>query len=222
VKRGFRAMKMRIGRFEPARDLKAARAVREAVGPAVKLMADANEAYTLPTALKVGRELEKLDFYWYEEPIPRPDLSGYDVLIQKLRIAVAGGEGVESRRMAQTFVTPRRVDILQPDPIMCGGIAECLFIAELAHLHSIACHPHNWAGALSIAAALHVCALLPPATWGNMPELPLLEFDVAENPFRDQLIKQPFEPRDGFVAVPKGPGLGVEVDEAVVRRYRVK
>src|SRR5262249_20373571 len=70
VARGFRAMKMRIGRFEPSRDLAVVAAVRDAVGPDIKLMADGNGAYTLPTAIRVGRELDRLGLYWFEEPLP--------------------------------------------------------------------------------------------------------------------------------------------------------
>ena len=114
----------------------------------------------------------------------------------------------------------RAFDIIQPDVSLCGGIAECLFVAEMARLWGIACNPHCWGGALVIAATLHVLALLPDASWARTTETPMLELDVYENPFRDRLVTRPVEVLDGHVAVPAGPGLGVEIDEDVVKHYQ--
>jgi D-galactarolactone cycloisomerase len=218
--RGFRALKMRIGRFEPRRDLAVVAAVRDAVGPDVKLMADGNGAYTLPTALRVGRELDRLGLYWFEEPLPEAHYAGYEALRAKLDIALAGGEVLDSRGAAKDLLCRQCFDIIQPDLSLCGGIGECLFVAELARLWGVQCFPHCWASAIATAATLHVLALLPDATWGHTPETPMLELDLIENPFRDRLIARPLEVApDGFMAVPTGPGLGIEVDEDAVKHY---
>jgi len=114
-------------------------------------------------------------------------------------------------------------DIIQPDVSICGGIGETLFIGELARMSAVRCIPHCWAGALTLAATLHVNAVLPEISRmpGNAP--PLLEFDVTENPFRDDVVVgDPFVLRDGCVRVPDGPGLGIEIDEAALRRYRAQ
>jgi D-galactarolactone cycloisomerase len=219
--RGFRAMKMRIGRYDPRRDLAAAAAVREAVGPDVKLMADGNGAYTLPTAVTVGRELYRLGYYWFEEPLRHePNYPRYEVLREKLDIALAGGEGLTSRGEAKDFLLRGAFDIMQPDASLCGGIGECLAVAEMAHLWGLQVQPHCWAGAIATAATLQVLSLLPDPTWGHTPEPPMLEMDLIENPFRDRITTQPPRvARDGFIDVPKGPGLGIEVDEDALKRY---
>ena len=224
VARGFRALKMRIGALPMRHDLAAVAAVRAAVGPNVKLMTDGNGAYTLPAAIQMGRELEQLHLHWFEEPLPQntPHYAGYDVLTDKLDIAIAAGEGLDSRGAFDTFIARRAADIVQPDVSLCGGIAETLFIAELARLRGLQCMPHCWAGAIVIAATVQLLSLLPDTSWARETEIPMLELDMVENPFRDELLVTPLQIQDGFVSVPTGAGLGIEVNEDMVRHYEVK
>ena len=219
---GFRALKMRLGGLPMKRDIAAATAVRGAVGPDVRLMADGNGAYSLSTAIKMGHALEELDFYWFEEPLPQPNYAGYDVLTDKLYIAIAAGEALGSREAFKNVIERRAMDIVQPDVSLCGGFAECLFIAEMARLWAMPCMPHCWGGAIIVAATVHLLALLPDASWARTTESPMLEMDTAENPFRDELAgSQLHIGKDGMVAVPTAPGLGIEVDEAMVQRYTI-
>lgn len=223
AKRGFLAMKIRTGRFELSRDLAVLAKIREAVGPGVRLLTDGNGAFTLPQAVKFGKELEKLDFYWFEEPLPEgPNYAGYDVLAESLDIALAGGEVLDSRGSARDHIVKRSFDIIQPDVTLCGGVAEVLFIAEMARLWSVQCVPHCWAGAIAIAATLQLLALLPPYTFGFSSDAPMLEFDTYDNPFREEIITKPFALQQGYIAVPTGPGLGIEVNEEVLKKYAVK
>jgi D-galactarolactone cycloisomerase len=221
AKRGFRAMKIRTGRYGHKRDLAVMQKIRDAVGPDVRLLTDGNGAFTLPQAVKFGKELEKLDFYCFEEPLPQaPNYVGYDVLTQSLDIGVAGGEVLDSRATAREHIVRRAFDIIQPDVSLCGGIAEVLFIAEMAHLFGIQALPHCWAGAITIAATLQVNSLLPPHYQGfDGGDEPMLEFDVYENPFRDEIVTKKFELKNGYFDVPTGPGLGIEINEDVVRKY---
>ncbi len=221
---GFRAMKMRIGGQSHKDDLAAIKAVRRAVGPDVKLMADGNGAYTLGTAMKMGRELEEQDYYWFEEPLPQstPGYAGYEVLTAKLDIPIAACEGLTSRAQFKEAISRRAMAIVQPDVCIAGGIGECLFVAEMARLWGIQCMPHCWAGGLVIAASVHLLSLLPDASWGRATETPMLELDHVENPFREQLFKQSVEIKDGFAIVPKVPGLGVEIDEERLAYYSAK
>lgn len=221
VQQGFRGVKLRIGRFPLRREIPIIAAVRAAVGPEIKLTVDVNGAYSLPRAITMGRELEKLGVYWYEEPLPQQHYANYDVLTSSLDIAVAGGECIDSRVTARELILRRAVDIIQPDVSLCGGFAECLAIAEMARLWNLQCMPHCWAGAIVTAATVHLVSLLPDATSGFEAEPPLLELDVTENPFRDEIVTQPLRVIDGHIAVPTGPGLGIEIDEAAVRRYSV-
>jgi D-galactarolactone cycloisomerase len=218
--RGFHAMKLRIGRFPPEREMPLLGEVRQAVGSSVQLMVDANAGYSPAAALRVGRVLEELDFGWLEEPMPQSGYHGYPELRAKLGLPLAGGEGLATRWAAAQALQQGCFDIVQPDVSICGGIAECLFIGEVAQLSAVRCIPHCWAGALTLAATLHVAALLPEPSRMPGVDAPLLEVDVTENPFRDDVvIGTPFKLTDGYIDVPSGPGLGVEIDENALRRY---
>jgi D-galactarolactone cycloisomerase len=220
VASGFRALKFRIGRFSAARELPILASVRDAVGPGVRLRADANAAYSAGTALRVGRALRELEFDWLEEPLPQAGYAGYPELRTRLEVPLAGGEAVTTSAAAFELLRRGCFDIIQPDVSICGGIAECLFIGELARFSGVRCIPHCWAGGLVLAATLQVAALLPASSRMPGVDEPEVEFDVTENPFRtDLIVGNPFELHDGFLKTPTTPGLGVEIDESVLRRY---
>jgi len=224
AKQGWLAMKIRTGRYGHRKDLAVMRKIREAVGPDVRLLTDGNGAFTLPQAVKFGKELEKLDFYMFEEPLPQaPNYGGYDVLTKTLDIAIAGGEVLDWRGTARDHIIKRSFDIIQPDVSLAGGIGEVLFIAEMARLFSIQALPHCWAGAITIAATLQVLSLFPPHYLGSKTgDEPMMEFDVYENPFRDKIVAKKFELKKGYFDVPTGPGLGIEIDEEMVKKYVTK
>lgn len=224
AKQGFRAMKIRTGRYGHKRDLAVMEKIRDAVGPDVKLLTDGNGAFTLPQAVKFGKELEKLDFYCFEEPLPQsPNYAGYDELTKSLDIAVAGGEVLDSRATAREHIVKRSFDIIQADLSLCGGIAEVLFISEMARLFGIQALPHCWAGAIVIAASLQLNSLLAPHFQGFAGgDEPMMEFDVYENPFRTEITPWKFDLKNGDFDVPTGPGLGIEINEEVVKKYLVK
>lgn len=220
--RGFRAMKLRIGRYAPERELPLVRRVRETLPADARLMADGNAAYTLPTAVRVGQALHELGLAWFEEPLSQLGYHGYPELRSKLDIALAGGEGLQTRAAFADLLGRGGVDIVQPDVSICGGITECLFVADLARLSAVQCIPHCWGGAVMLAATVQVVSVLPDPSRLAGSESPLVELDVTENPFRDELLRSgPIVLRDGCLEVPTAPGLGVEVDEAVLRRYAV-
>src|SRR5262249_40925377 len=151
VKRGFRALKVRIGGRPLQHDLAAVKGVREAVGPEILLMADGNGGYTYASALRMAQELEWLHFFWFEEPLPQGNghYQGYEKLAEKLSISLAGGEVIDSRATAKDLLVRRVFDIIQPDVSICGGVAEGLFIAEMARLHGVRFVPHCWGGAVT-------------------------------------------------------------------------
>ena len=221
AKRGFLAMKIRTGKYGHKRDLAVIQKIRDAVGPDVRLLTDGNGAFTLPQAVKFGKELEKLDFYCFEEPMPQsPNYAGYEELTKSLDIAVSGGEGIDARGTAREYIVKRYFDIIQPDVSLCGGIAEVLAITEMARLFGIQALPHCYAGAIVIAATLQLNSLLPPHFQGfSGGDEPMQEFDTDENPFRDEIVRKKFELKNGYFDVPTGPGLGIEIDEEIVRKY---
>lgn len=217
---GFTAFKLRIGRYAPARELPVLAAVRERL-PELDLLVDANGAYTVPRAIQVGRELERLGFGWFEEPLTRMSdglsYPGYERLTAALDIPVAAGEGLETRAAFADFLARGAAEIVQPDVGICGGIGEALLVAELAALGGRPCIPHCWGGAILLAGTLQLLAVLPDVCEVGDTGLPLLEFDVFENPLMTRVVAEPFALVDGHVHIPAGPGLGVEVDEEYVR-----
>ena len=221
VAEGFTAVKMKIGLGSPKLDLERVRAVREAIGGEVRLMVDANHCFTVPAAIRLGRELEKLDVEWFEEPISPEDLDGYVEVTRALDMAVAGGENEFTRWGFRDIVARKAMDIVQPDVCAAGGISECRKIAALAAAHGVECVPHAWGSAIGLAATLHFLAALPDQPPSFRPMPPLLEFEQCENPFRDLLTVDPIVQKRGVVQVPTGAGLGIEVKRDVLDRYRV-
>ena len=220
VQQGFKAMKMKIG-FGPDRDLKNVKAVREAIGSNVLLMVDANHAYDARTAIRLGRNIEKYDIYWFEEPVPPEDVEGYAEVKSKIGIPISGGECEFTRFGFRNLITQRVLDIAQPDTCAAGGITECKKIASMANSCGIHFIPHVWGGPIAIAASLHLIASLPDYPPSLNPISAMLEFDRTPNPIREELARQPFSQIDGYVQVPKGAGLGITIDEEALRRYCV-
>ena len=221
VEQGFRAIKIRTGRYDPDVELPLLAKLREALPADVRLAVDAWGSYTLATAMRVGRELGAMGFYFYEEPLPQYGYRGYPELTAALDIAVSGGEMLQNRAAFRELFERRAVDIVQPDVSLCGGIAEMLFIADLAALYGIRTLPHSWNGAITEAASLQIAALLPEPTMMPGNDVPLLEHDTTENPFVSGGLRAPLVFRDGAFELPTGPGLGIEMDEAWLRAHAV-
>jgi D-galactarolactone cycloisomerase len=221
VAAGFRAIKLKVG-YTPEADIRHARAVRAAIGPDVHLMVDANHAYDAATALRFGREFERLDVRWFEEPVIPEDLDGYAALSRALDLPIAGGEAEWTRYGFRRLFEARGVDIAQPDLTAAGGFTECQRIAALASAYGIRYLPHVWGSAVGLAAALQFTAALPPATASLFPLEPLFEFDRTPNRFRDELATAPIRAEGGWMAIPDRPGLGIEVDETILGRYRTR
>ena len=136
-------------------------------------------------------------------------------------LPLAGGEALDSRAAGKALIDRGCFDIIQPDISLCGGLGEALFIAELAALSGIRCIPHCWGGDIVIAATAHLLSLLPDPHWGLPTDTPMQEMDQGENPWRNGLAVKPLKVEDGFITVPNKPGLGIEIDEDVVREYAV-
>jgi D-galactarolactone cycloisomerase len=216
---GFAALKLRIGRGDPGEELATIRAVQTAVR-GLDWMADVNEAWTPATTLQRADELADLGLRWLEEPTPTSDLRAYVLLRRTLAMPIAGGEGSQSPGQATGALLAGAFDIIQPDVSICGGLAPLLTIAATAEAQGVACIPHACNGAINLAATLQALAVLPRQSTA-IEAGPMLEHDVGENPLRSDLLVSPLVIRDGWLGIPDGPGLGVEVDESVVEALRV-
>ncbi len=221
AEQGFRAIKMKIGLGDPALDLKRVKAVREAIGPRVKLAVDANHCFTVPQAIQLGRAMEPLDLLWFEEPVSPEDHDGYARVTQALDMAVAGGENDFTRWGFRDVIAKKAMDIVQPDVCAAGGISELRKIATVASAFGVECVPHAWGSAIGLAATIQFLAALPDQPPAFRPMPPMLEFEQTPNPLRDHLAKNPIVQVKGLVAVPDGPGLGIEVDRDVLTKWKV-
>lgn len=219
VEDGFTAVKMKIGLGSPKLDLARVAAVRKAIGDDIRLMVDANHCFSVPAAIRLGRELEQLNVEWFEEPISPEDLDGYVEVSRALDMAVAGGENEYTRWGFRDIVSRKAMDIVQPDVCAAGGLSECRKIATLAITHGVECVPHAWGSIIGVAATLHFIAALPDQPPSFRPMPPLFEFEQCENPFRDDLGVEPIVQERGIVAIPTGPGLGIDINRKVLEKY---
>lgn len=223
---GFQATKMKIG-LGPRDDIKLAEAVRRGLGEGFPFMADANHAYTTSDAFYVGRGLEELDAYWFEEPVAPEDLTGYAELRAGLKINIAGGEAEFTRWGWKSLLESRGLDIAQPEVCALGGITEYLRVLTLCHAQFTPVVNHVWGSAIAVAANLQLLAAMPPLPGGLFPRAPWLEFDTTDNKFRDNLsipplnVQKQVQEDGGTVAVPMEPGLGVEPDRDLIRHYSI-
>lgn len=218
VAKGHRILKMKVG-YGPEMDVEVVRAVREAIGPDIGLAVDANCAYDDGTAVALGREFERLNLLWWEEPIWADDLNGYDRLRRMLRIPLASGETMSADWILRNYVQPRRVQIIQPD-LDTVGLTGGRRLSYLCALNGIRLMPHNWGTHIRTAGELHWISSFPDVdSWPAM-----FEFDQTESPIREAVIRQKIEmdPRDGTIEVPTGPGLGVDVIPEAVEQFRTE
>lgn len=220
VAEGFTGIKLKLG-FGLEGDARLCAAVRREIGPDIRIMVDANHAYDALGAIRLGRLIEPYDIAWFEEPVPPEDLAGYREVKAALTIPIAGGEAEFTRWGFRPLITERLVDVLQPDIAAAGGISETKKIADMANAFGVRVNPHVWGTAVALAASLQLIACLPHNPPGLHPAEPLLEFDQSEHPMRMAVVTAPIVQKDGWVSIPDGAGLGIEVDRAALARFRV-
>lgn len=225
--KNFKAMKMKIG-IGPKDDLKLVKAVREAIGDDYKLMVDANHAYNLSDALYVGKGLDEMNIYWFEEPVAPEDYEGYKELKKKLNTNIAGGEAEFTKYGWNQLIKNRCVDIAQPEVCGLGGITEYLKVSALAQSNFIPIINHVWGSALSIAVNLHLLTSMPDMPGGLFPSKPMLEFDTtSKNKFITELAEEKFSILDqvknnnGFAKPLEEIGIGINPSKDFIKKYEV-
>ena len=202
--RGFTAYKLHPF-ADPVKDVRVCRAVREAVGPDMLLMLDASCEYDHEQALRVGREIEKLNFYWYEEPINAYDLRGYTELCRSLEIPVVAAEMVPgSIRSTAQYIAQGAGDILRADVHWRGGITAVMKTAHLCEAFGIKTELHHGASPLMDVATLHCACAIRNCDY--------MEILVPETRYEYGLKGYPKIDEQGYMHAPGGPGLGVEID----------
>ncbi|MFB6119635.1 MAG: mandelate racemase/muconate lactonizing enzyme family protein [Halobacteriaceae archaeon] len=218
---GFTAAKIKIG-TGIEEDVQRVRDAREALGEDATLMVDYNGNYRPKQALQSVEAIEPYDVAWIEEPVPAENLSGYRELSQQVDVPLAAGEAHFSRFEFRDLVEDRTVDVVQPNLGRCGGFTEAKLIGQMATTENVAVRPHVWNSGVGVAAAVQFAATVPDYPHNTNVVDPLLfEFDRSENPLRHEILDDPFDPTGGDLPVPDDPGLGIEIDEEAVERYRV-
>ena len=223
--KNFKAMKMKVG-LGPKEDLKLVSAVREVIGNDFKLMVDANHAYNKNDALYVGRGLDEMEIYWFEEPVAPEDYDGYKELKEKLKTKIAGGEAEFTKYGWNQLIKNNCIDIAQPEVCGLGGITEYLKVSALAQSNFIPIVNHVWGSALSVAVNLHLLTSLPDMPGGLFPTKSMLEFDTTEkNIFITDLAEEKFsildqvKDKDGFASPLENIGIGINPKKEFIKEY---
>lgn len=207
---GYQALKLHL-LLDVASVAEICRAVRQRVGLGIMLMVDTHMRQTVASSIMLGRELEKLSFTWLEAPIIPDDIPGQAEISRALDMAVAIGEWTRTRYEMREQFERRAYDILMHD-IARTGITEGHRIATLADTYNIPVAPHiGGGGILAIAATVEWSA--------SCPNFMIMEHAHHANAMKSQILKEPYEPENGYYKVTDRPGLGVEVDEAALERY---
>jgi L-alanine-DL-glutamate epimerase-like enolase superfamily enzyme len=198
---------MKVGGEPFATDAERVKAVREAIGPKIDLLIDANNRWTAVEAIRFGRMVEKHDIYWFEEPVEPDDFAGSAEVRHALDIPVVAGENEFTRWGCRDLITAGAADILNLDTTNAGGITEYRKIAALASAFHIPVAPHG-----DPFMAVHLLAATPNA-------LIMETYPGVESRYNPALPLFPV--KDGYIDVPTKAGLGIDPDPEMVRKYRV-
>jgi galactonate dehydratase len=164
------------------------------------------------SAIRVGRALEQFDPLFFEEPVPAGDFGALRRVAEAVRVPIAAGERCYSVRECRLALESGGLHVLQPDVIHVGGIGPLLAISSAADAAGASLAPHNASGPVATAATLQISALAPTLLMQEM-------FAPQDAPWRDLVALPPIVVADGQVAIPDGPGLGIELDEAELARH---
>lgn len=226
--RGFTALKMdadgplpsmhRINRQPDRADMNLAveivAAVREAIGPDLDLAVDTHGKFSLPTMLEFAGALEPYDLMWIEDPVP---LHGGNIrtmakIASEVRTPICSGETLTRPRFRELFER-QAADIIMPDLAYVGGMMEMFKIAAMADVYNVPVAPHNMYGPVATMASVQACACIP--------NFMILEFQLGDVPWRDEILEAPISIKDGHIEVPDRPGIGVEVNREELQKHVV-
>ena len=215
VDRGFTAVKFGwdpMGQSEEL-DIALVREARRGLGSA-DLLVDAGLVWDAKTAIRRARAFADYDIFWLEEPLLPDDYDGYRRLSEAVDTRIAAGEEESERKSFLELMDRGKVDVVQIDLTRCGGFTEAVRIAALARDRGLPVANHGFTTYVNVAAALHFLNSIPNAL--------ILEFVAEEETtLRDRITRQRIEAQDGMVAMPQAPGLGIDLDDEAIGRYRV-
>jgi L-alanine-DL-glutamate epimerase-like enolase superfamily enzyme len=206
---GAKAMKMKVGAVPINEDVERVRVARDAIGPDIKLMVDANNAYRHYEAIEFARKVEKYDVFWFEEPVEPDDYIGQGEITRATSVPIAAGENEYTRYGFRDMINHRAADILQPDALVMGGITDFMKVAALAQANDLDIAPH---GAQEVHIHL-VCAI--------SNGLILEYYRDSVDPMHGKIYTETVQIKDGNVYAPDRPGLGLELNRKALNEFRV-
>jgi L-alanine-DL-glutamate epimerase-like enolase superfamily enzyme len=214
---GFTAIKFGWGVFgeDPHRDVELVAAARKAMGEDRDLLVDTGWFIerTPKQAVQVIKSLEPYRPFFIEEILHPEDYDGYRQVAESVSVPIACGEQEATEWGFEELIRRAKVDILQPDLTRCGGFTVARKVVHMAERANVLVVPHSWSSDLLTAASLHLNAFQRRAV--------LVEFNTSQGPLSRELVKDPLRLEDGYLRVPDAPGLGVNVNEAVIDKYRI-
>ena len=222
VKRGVTAMKwdpfgksyLEITGKDLDKALRCVDEVRRAVGNDVDLLIEGHGRFNIPTAINIAKELAPFKPMFFEEPVPPDNLDALKAVRDKSPVAISAGERLYTMRDYKKMFDLMAADYIQPDVSHAGGIMELINIAAEAECRYIPFAPHNPSGPVACAATLQLAALCP-----NFSILEIMYSDVA---YRGEITNENLKYADGFIEIPNGAGLGIEINEEACLKYPYK
>ena len=196
VEQGYHALKIKVGRSALDDDVRRIRVAQDIAGKGRRLMVDANQAFNRNEALRRGRVYQEMGCFWYEEPLPPEEMEGYAELAQSLDIRIATGENLNTKYAFADLIARRGADVVQPDNRRAGGVTEWMEIAAIADAYGLELASHG--GSM---VNLNLVLAMPNAIY-------------METAGAKKMV-------DGEVSAPEDPGMGSEVSETEIRKYKV-
>jgi L-alanine-DL-glutamate epimerase-like enolase superfamily enzyme len=196
MEQGYPAVKIKVGRHSLEDDVRRIRLAMDVAGKGKRVMVDANQAFNRNEALRRGRVYQEMGCFWYEEPLPPQDMEGFALLAEQLDMRIATGENLNTKYAFHDLIARHGVDVVQPDNRRAGGVSEWMEIAAIADAAGLELASHGGG-----APVLNLVMAMPNAIY--------METSGAQ------------KMTDGEVAAPEEPGMGSEVSEAEIKRYRV-
>ena len=210
---GYGTIKAHLGCKSPKEDTSRVKALRDAIGPDMDLMIDLNGGYNRLEAFQAAKLWEPYVLTWLEEPVNPNQIDCLADLRSRTSIPIATGENEFRVYGFKQFFDKNAVDVAMPDIGRAGGIQEVRNICALAESYGILVSPHNYSSGVLLGATMQLMA--------SMPNAHLLEIDTSENAIYQELLIEPLQIKNGFAKVPQFPGLGVKLDDEVLKKYSV-
>ena len=196
VEQGYPAVKIKVGRGPLDDDIRRIRAAQDILGKERRLMVDANQVFNRNEALRRGKVYQEMGCFWYEEPLPPQEMEGYAELARELDIRIATGENLNTKYAFADLIARRGADVVQPDNRRAGGVTEWMEIAAIADAYGLELASHGGG-----AADLNMILAMPNAIYME--------------------TSGPQKLKNGEMAAPEEPGMGSEISEAEIKKYKV-